>query len=533
MIAAAYVRVSTEEQAREGFSLPAQLRAARERAIQDGARIDHEFVDEGLSGSRSDRPEYQKMLALAAEGRFQILYVWTFDRLNRDAEEALRARRMLEAAGVRLVSVTEGTSDSTLIYGVRALIAQEERERIAQRTRAGKAAAARRGRPNGGPRRYGFTQTSGVLVPKPDEIRIVERIFREYVAGSTQTQIARDLNFDGHRTAQGKPWNQSRLSHLLRDAIWVGKIRNQAGEHAALEPVVPPELWAAAQAKLVSGSSRGGRPTSFFLLGNGMLRCGRCGTGMRVRRERKVRGGWWEAYTCDGRESGASECDQPAVQRALVDAPVLSYFQRVGVDIDAMVAERAGELDRRRAELDERIANARREAMRGQEEIDRLEGYLRGGRISPERFEEVVAPALMRRDAALAALDDIRGHAEALQSEPMLVDAERETLLALAELRAAVAGEIASSESVRGAQAALRRVFSHFVLHDWRSSNRAVEIPNRAVGAAESHLMLEPVPHPGMVIGEEIVFAGVALKRELYRRVPVKIPIGRTIASRR
>ncbi|MGH9322911.1 MAG: recombinase family protein, partial [Vicinamibacteria bacterium] len=118
MIAAIYTRVSTDEQRREGHSLDAQKRLCREQADSEDYDVPDEFVyPEARSGAKSDRPEYQRLLADAASGKFQAVYVWKFDRLGRDAEELLRARRMLEAADVRLVSVTEGEEDSNLVYG--------------------------------------------------------------------------------------------------------------------------------------------------------------------------------------------------------------------------------------------------------------------------------------------------------------------------------------------------------------------------------------------------------------------------------
>jgi site-specific DNA recombinase len=225
--AAGYCRVSTEEQA-AGFSLGEQERRLRERAAADGAKLVALYSDR-ISGARTDRPEYQRLLAAAAAGELDVVYVWKLDRLGRDAEELLRARRMLGAAGVRLVSTTEGEDESTLVFGVRALVAQEEREKISERTRIGKAAAARSGRPNGGPRRFGFDQRDGVLTPRSAEIAVVERILREAVAGRSQTEIAAGLNADGHRTARDKSWNQTQISQLLSDPIWVGVLRQQGG----------------------------------------------------------------------------------------------------------------------------------------------------------------------------------------------------------------------------------------------------------------------------------------------------------------
>jgi Resolvase, N terminal domain len=95
--AAGYIRVSTEEQAKHGLSLDEQQRLIRE-AAGDDVRM---FVDAGLSGKREvERPAYQAMLAAAAAGELEAVYVWKLDRLGRDAEELLRARRMLGAQPV-------------------------------------------------------------------------------------------------------------------------------------------------------------------------------------------------------------------------------------------------------------------------------------------------------------------------------------------------------------------------------------------------------------------------------------------------
>lgn len=127
------------------------------------------------------------MLASAAAAEFEALFVWKFDRLGRDAEELLRARRMLEAAGVRLVSITEGEAEGTLVYGVRALVAQEEREKIAERTRTGLLAAARSGRqPVGQPplgyRAVGHKRERRWVVDEA-EAEIVRRVHALYLEG--------------------------------------------------------------------------------------------------------------------------------------------------------------------------------------------------------------------------------------------------------------------------------------------------------------------------------------------------------------
>jgi site-specific DNA recombinase len=481
---AGYVRVSTEDQARDGYSLDEQQRLICERAGE--ARM---FVDAGLSGAKADRPAYQSMLAAAAAGEIEAVYVWKFDRLGRDAEELLRARRMLEAAGVRLVSLTEGEAESTLVYGVRALVAQEEREKISQRTSMGMAAAAAAGRPNGGPRRYGFDQREGTLTPRPDEVEFVQKMFELAREGKSQATIAREINAAGGRTAQGYPWSQPRIGQVLRDRIWLGKLRNQAGEFQVMEPVIDPELWEAVQRTMGSAGERRGKPSERFLLSHGLLRCGRCGSPMRVRSERKDYGPY-DHYSCAGRRSGASECDQPAVRREYVDKAVLEYFRLVALDVEGTCAQLAGERDRRLAEVDARGGRARKVLAEAERQQERLDGLLREG-LTMDEWHRVSAVPQQEAAAAALALEDLARERSAIEESADAIDASAEFRERISALRAAVAGEVLDAEGIAATQAALRRVFHGLVLHraDSPTSPRRV---NAELGLGVPGYVLEP-----------------------------------------
>src|SRR4051812_576698 len=105
--AAAYTRVSTDEQARDGWSLGEQRRRIEEHARQHGWELVETFEDAGWSGLRSDRPRYQDLMGAAARGAFDLVVVWRSDRLGRDTVERLTAEASLTRAGVRLVSLSE------------------------------------------------------------------------------------------------------------------------------------------------------------------------------------------------------------------------------------------------------------------------------------------------------------------------------------------------------------------------------------------------------------------------------------------
>ena len=454
-----YIRVSTEEQGR-GFSLGAQEEKLRERAAADGATVTDLFSDT-ISGAKSDRPDYQRLLAAAAAGELDLVYVWKLDRLGRDAEELLRARRMLNAAGVRIVSVTEGEDDSTLVFGIRALVAEEEREKIKQRTTVGKAAAAALGRPNGGRRRYAFERAEGkkgTLPPtRPDELAVVERVFRETVEGRSQGAIARGLNADGIKTVYGKAWGQPQIGALLNDPIWLGVLRNGQGEFRVFdEALIDADLVNAARATLKGPEGpRAGRRTLRFLLGNGLLRCGQCGNAMRVKRA-----GSYEAYVCNSFE----RCPQKPVRRAAVDSAVLAFFEQTSIDMEQTKRDLQARADHEQALLADLIASAERDEAQARERLTRVRRDYQDGKLDADDWSQQRVELQNELQAAQDNAERLRTrHAEAGADESAVDDLE--LLQRLAEIRAAVAGDItANPEDFEATRAALRRVFKAFHL---------------------------------------------------------------------
>lgn len=152
MRVALYARCSTLDQT------PAlQLDALRDYARHRDFQIVSEYVDEGFSGSVRSRPQLDRMLVGAHRRDFDAVVVWKLDRLGRSLGHLIRMVEDLGSLGVDLVSLNDPGLDTTapsgrLIFHIMGAIAEFERELIRERTRAGIAAARRRGKRIGRPR---------------------------------------------------------------------------------------------------------------------------------------------------------------------------------------------------------------------------------------------------------------------------------------------------------------------------------------------------------------------------------------------
>src|SRR3954454_2317449 len=127
-----YLRVSTKEQAQrggaaEGFSIPAQREACRRKAEQLGAEVVEEFIDAGESARSADRPSLQQLLRYVVDTGVDFVIVHKVDRLARNRYDDAVITAQLQAAGARLVSVTENidqTPSGLLLHGIMSSIAE-------------------------------------------------------------------------------------------------------------------------------------------------------------------------------------------------------------------------------------------------------------------------------------------------------------------------------------------------------------------------------------------------------------------------
>src|SRR5271170_7468631 len=183
MKAALYARVSTKDKGQETENQLLQLRVF---AASQGWTTTTEYIDRA-SGKRSDREQFQRMLAAASRREFDVLLFWSLDRLSREGTvETLNYLQRLISYGVNYRSFTEQYLDSTGIFkeaviGILAAVAKQERVRLSERTIAGLERAKAQGRVGGRPK-------------IEDNVKTVKALYSLRERGMSIRQIAAELS---------------------------------------------------------------------------------------------------------------------------------------------------------------------------------------------------------------------------------------------------------------------------------------------------------------------------------------------------
>src|SRR5215217_2406806 len=209
-LAILYARVSTDEQARSGYSLSQQLEALREYAAQEGYEILDEITDPGKSGATLDRPGLDRLRYLVAAGGVTAVLAQDRDRFAREPAYLWVLREELSEHGCMLRALNDRGDDSPegmLTDGILDQLAKYERAKVAERTRRGLLQKAREGKVIKGPKAnfgFRFNETDDGLVIFEPEMRIVEKIFSMAAGGKGPKAIQTRLYAEGIPSPTGK-----------------------------------------------------------------------------------------------------------------------------------------------------------------------------------------------------------------------------------------------------------------------------------------------------------------------------------------
>lgn len=284
---AIYTRVSTEEQARTGLSLGVQEETCRRIATEAGYLVTEVFTDEGLTGRNTKRPQFQSLCRRLSE--FDVIYALRLDRYSRSPKDMFFFIDQCAAAKTQIKAVHSSIDLSSpmgrAMVGVSVIFAALEAELTQERVLETMEDIVRQGRKLGfAPYGYRLPGPKQVIVPDPEESKIVQHVFAEYGSGKSLIEICRHLNADGILSPTGKAvWHTGTVRNMLTRETYIGKVVHRRtgnvvdGLH---EAIISRELFERCRRRVeqnrrVNTKSRSGSLSS-------LLRCGYCGGNLSI-----------------------------------------------------------------------------------------------------------------------------------------------------------------------------------------------------------------------------------------------------------
>lgn len=276
--AALYIRVSTDAQYEEGYSVEAQKKKLEQWCAMKDIEQYEFYIDGGFSGSNLDRPEIKRMIDDIKNELVECVVVYKLDRLSRSQKDTIYLLEdVLLPYGVGFVSLNENFDTSTpygkAMIGILSVFAQLERENIRERTRMGMYERVKSGlwRGGGNPP-LGYDYKNGELIPN-DKAEDVRQIFKLYASGYSGTQIAKMFGIK----------SDTQIYNILERDTYIGNMKYNGetlkGNH---EPIISEELWNAVQEE--RGKRNHAHITQSEYLLTGLLFCGKCGARMRYQK---------------------------------------------------------------------------------------------------------------------------------------------------------------------------------------------------------------------------------------------------------
>ena len=322
--AALYIRVSTDAQFEEGYSVDAQKDMLEGYCRSRGWKDYRFYIDGGFTGSNIDRPQMQRLIQDARAGEIAQVVVYKLDRLSRSQKDTLYLiEDVFNPAGVGFTSMNEnldtGTPMGRAMLGIMSAFAQLERETIRERTRMGMRERVRGGLWMGGghpPFGYDYDSASGRLIPNADAAT-VRLIYRLYLQGLSAARIAQMTGF-----RDDKP-----VRDILTRKSYTGVIEYNGAEYEGKhEAVVDRALFDRVQEAMKRRSTARSFSSGHLLAG--LVYCGRCGARMRYQK-------WGDKgykLTCYSQQRSKKylirdeRCDNPKAWADEAEAAVIGDF---------------------------------------------------------------------------------------------------------------------------------------------------------------------------------------------------------------
>ncbi|MGD3159712.1 cassette chromosome recombinase CcrB [Staphylococcus haemolyticus] len=351
-----YIRVSTEKQVM-GYSIEGQITQIEQYCQFNGYALVDIYADRGISGKSMNRPELQRMLNDAKNGKLDCVMVYKTNRLARNTSDLLTIVEELHRQNVEFFSLSERmevkNSTGKLMLQILASFSEFERNTILENIYNGQHQRALEGYYQGNlPLGYNnIPDNKKELMINQHEANIVKYIFESYAKGHGYRKIANALNHKGYVTKKGNPFSISAVTYILSNPFYIGKIQFAKykdwndkrrkglndkpviteGKHS---PIIGKNLWDKVQARKKQVSEKPqvhGKGTNLL---TGIIHCPQCGAPMAASNttntlkdgtKKRIR-----YYSCSNfRNKGSKVCSANSVRAEVIEKYVMNQILEI------------------------------------------------------------------------------------------------------------------------------------------------------------------------------------------------------------
>ena len=301
-----YMRVSTEDQAREGFSLPEQKERLEAYCKFNGYKIVEYYTDAGISAKTGNhRPEYDRMLEDGKQGKINMIIALKLDRITRSTRDWETLMDYLEKYNINIAFVNDDinttTANGKMVSRIMMSVSQNEIERTSERTIIGLEGAIKQGHiPARAP--LGYKHIDKKLVPDPLTKDIFIIIYNLYFEGLTYNTIAKLFNKE--KVLDKTNWKDTSILKIITNVIYKGDYiqgkttRNPRYFPDVVEPIVSKELWDSCQVQKKKNQRNYMRSQTYIFLQK--LKCPKCGRILAGGASHKIKADkWYYYYRCE------------------------------------------------------------------------------------------------------------------------------------------------------------------------------------------------------------------------------------------
>ena len=346
MNAAIYARYSSSGQREE--SIEGQIRECTEYAERNGLQIVKIYSDKAMTGRTDRRPSFLEMIKDSEKHLFEAVIVWKMDRFARNRYDSAVYKARLRKNGVKLCYARE-----TIPEGAEGIILESIMEGFAEYYSANLSENIKRGNYDSALKhqtlgRYvlGLRKASdGTYEIDPVSSLIIKRIFSEYDAGWTMSQIIKGLNKDGFKTQKGGNFNKSSLRRILSNEKYIGVYQYMdIREENVIPPIIDRDQFDRVQQRLQKSlrSPKFRKDVRYALTGK--LFCGHCGMPMTGDSSTGSSGIEYHWYTCNGKR--AKKCDKKREPKDDIEKKIARHLMDILDDQNILeqIADRCMEI---------------------------------------------------------------------------------------------------------------------------------------------------------------------------------------------